>query len=102
MADKWASYVITAVRFNSADTHIEYVQVHDHEDGERLSAPTTQSRAEVVHLLESGYTYCTATLSGDSWYYGAAVRKVVIDNEKYIRTKNDGIKKDNLDNLPTF
>ncbi len=103
MAEKWASYVITSVRFNSAGTHVEYVQVRDHEDGERLSAPTTQSRSEVVQLIEAGYTFCTSTKGSDGkWKYGAAVKIVVIDNEKYIRTKNDGIKKDNLDNLPAF
>ncbi len=27
MADKWADYIITAVRFNSTGTHIEAVQI---------------------------------------------------------------------------
>jgi Protein of unknown function (DUF3892) len=102
MADKWADYVITAVRFNTTGTHIESVQVRQ-DDGESIGAATTTSRSEVVRLLEAGYTFCTAT-KGDNgkWNKGAAVKIIVIDGNKFIRTKNDGIEKDNLDDLPTF
>jgi hypothetical protein len=103
MADKWADYVITAVRFNAAGTHIESVQVRQ-DDGETISAATTTtSRSEVVRLLEAGYTFCTATMGNDGkWNKGAAVKIVEIDDQKFIRTKADGTKSDNLDNLPTF
>jgi hypothetical protein len=30
------------------------------------------------------------------------VKVVTIDGEKFIKTKADGVKKDNLDNLPDF
>ena len=102
MATKWASYIITAVRFNSAGTHIEEVQTREH-TGDALTAATARSRASVVSLLESGSTFCTATKGSDElWYKGAMVKIVTIESTKYIKTKADGIKKDNLDNLPTF
>ena len=28
MTDKWADYLISAVRYNAAETHIEKVRVH--------------------------------------------------------------------------
>jgi hypothetical protein len=102
MADKWADYVITAVRFNITGTHIESVQVRQ-DDGESIGAATTTSRSDVVRLLEAGYTFCTATMGDNGkWNKGATVKIVEIDNQKFIRTKADGTKADNLDNLPAF
>jgi hypothetical protein len=101
MADKWADYV-TAVRFNTTGTHIESVQVRK-DDGESIGAATATSRSEVVRLLEAGYTFCTATLgTNGKWHKGAAVKIVVIDDQKFIRTRADSTKSDNLDNLPNF
>lgn len=99
---KWADYVITRVRFNSAGTHIEEVETYEHIDDE-LTNRTTKSRSSVVAQIESGYTFCTATKDSDGTYsYGAAVKVVTIHGEKFIKTKDDGSKQDNLDNLPTF
>ena len=102
MADKWADYVITRVRFNSAGTHIEEVETYEHTGAEPTNQ-TTRSRHTVVTQIESGYTYCTGTKGSDGkWHKGAEVKVVTIDGEKYIKTKADKTKKDNLDNLPTF
>jgi hypothetical protein len=99
---KWADYLIIAVRFNSAKTHIDEVEVCA-DNGDTTGSPTKIKRSTVVSKLESGYTYCTATLGSDKkWYKGAMVKIVTIEGTKYIKTKADGIKKDNLDNLPTF
>jgi hypothetical protein len=103
MADKWADFVITAVRFNSADTHIEYVQAREDKGSTISESPTTKSRDTVVTQLEGSYTFCTATKNSDGkWAKGAMVKIVTIEGAKFIKTKADGIKKDNLDNLPTF
>lgn len=65
--------------------------------------PRRQVGTKWVRLLEGGYTFCTATLGNDGkWHKGAAVKIYKYDGEKYIKTKADGIKKDNLDNLPKF
>ncbi len=102
MAIKWADYVITRVHFNSAGTHIEEVETYEH-TGTELTNCATKTRSSVITSIDSGYTYCTATKGSDGkYYYGAAVKVVMIDSEKFIKTKADGIKKDNLDNLPTF
>jgi hypothetical protein len=102
MATKWADYIITAVRFNLAGTHIQAVQIRA-DEGDKAGSPSETTRAQVVTWLESGYTFCTATIGGNgNWQKGAPVKIVVIDNQKFIRTKADGTKADNLDNLPTF
>jgi Protein of unknown function (DUF3892) len=102
MAAKWADYLITAKRFNSAKTHIDEVEVCA-DNGDTTGSPTRIKRATVVSKLDSGYTYCTATLSSDKKLQkGAEVKIYKYEGEKFIKTKADGIKKDNLDNLPTF
>lgn len=98
---KWADYLITAVSFNASGTHIEAVEIRPDEDDKAGSASQI-SRAQVVAWLESGYTFCTATASGGNWQKGAEVKIYEYDSEKFIKTKADGIKKDNLDDLPTF
>ena len=102
MTDKSADYLITKVRFNNAKTHIDEVEVRA-DTGDTAGAPAEIKRSTVVSKLEAGYTYCTATLGGNSkWQKGAEVKIYTYDGEKFIKTKADGVKKDNLDNLPTF
>jgi Protein of unknown function (DUF3892) len=102
VAAKWADYVITRVRFNAAGTHIEQVRLYE-DDGERLVNETTKTRSSVVAEIEAGYSYCTATEDrGGKWQKGAEVKVVTIQREKFIKTKADDIRRDNLDDLATF
>jgi hypothetical protein len=101
MATKWADYIITAVRFNSTATHIEAVQIRA-DNGDSAGDASEATRTQIVNSIDSGTTYCTATVSDKKWHKGAAVKVVVIDNQKFIKTKADNSKADNLDNLPTF
>jgi len=102
VAEKWADYLITAVRFNNAGTHIEAVQIRT-DNGDTAGSASNASRAQVVAWLESRYTFCTATKASDgNWQKGAPVKIVVIDNQNFIKTKADRTKADNLDYLPTF
>jgi hypothetical protein len=47
MAEKWADYLITAVRFNSAGTHIDSVQARE-DKGDTAGPAGEASRTEVV------------------------------------------------------
>jgi len=102
MTKKWADYVITAVRFNTAGTHIEAVQRRA-DNGDSAGTPTEAKRSTIVSSIEAGTSYCTATKGSDgNLQKGAEVKIVKIDGEKFLKTKTDGVKKDNLDKLPTF
>jgi Protein of unknown function (DUF3892) len=102
MASKWADYVVTAVRFNTAGTHIEELRVFE-DTGDELTNQTTKTRSSVALQIDNGYTYCTATKGSDGKFVrGADVKVVTIEGEKFLKTKADGRKEDNLDNLPTF
>ncbi len=102
MADKWADYVITRVRFNAAGTHIENVETYEH-SGTSLTNQGSRTRSSVVSAIDSGTSFCTATKNSNGTYsYGAIVKVMTIDGERFIKTKSDKVKNDNLDNLPTF
>jgi hypothetical protein len=99
---KWADYLITAVRFNAAGTHIEAVQYRE-DKGDSAGSASEALRSKVIEWIERGYSFCTATKGSDgNWHKGAIVKVVIIDGKQFIRTKSDGIAEDNLDNLPSF
>jgi Protein of unknown function (DUF3892) len=102
---KWADYIISAVRFNAAGTHIRLVRTHVDDGGKNLNPATAnESREFVIANLAEGRSYVTTVLNvNDSeWICGAAVHIVTINGEKFIKTTADKSKTDNLDNLPTF
>ena len=102
MADKWADYLISAVRYNAAETHINQVEVRE-DNGDSVGSPSSRARADVVKGLEGGYTFVTITKgSNDKWQRGAEVRIIEVNGTKYIRTDADATPEDNLESLPTF
>jgi len=102
MRERWADYLISAVRYNAAETHIEEVRVHD-DLGDTVGPPLMIKRTTVVERLEGGYTFVTIVKSSDgSWRKGARVRVVTVRGTKFIRTDADRTAEDNLGNLPRF
>ena len=55
MPSKWADYLITAVRYSQAGTHIDTVQVRA-DNGDRAGAATTASRTQIVSWIEAGWS----------------------------------------------
>jgi hypothetical protein len=104
MASKWADYLISAVRYNAAETHITVVRCHP-DNGDSVGSASERARERVVALLDGGTTFMTIYQNPDDttkWKKGAEVRVVTIDGTKYIRTDADRIKADNLGDLPRF
>jgi hypothetical protein len=101
MADKWADYLISAVRYNQAETHIEAVQVRT-DDGEKVSQPSRLTRDEVIKMLGEGSTFITIYAKDGKWHRGANMKTLVVDGETWIRTDADRTKADNLGDLPRF
>lgn len=101
---KWADYLITRVRFNSAGTHIDQVEVAD-DLGDKVGPKRTEKRGAVIANLAAKKTYVTAPPSVDQTANvtkGAAVSTVIVSGTEYIRTDANKTARDNLDNLPTF
>lgn len=103
MSEKWADFLIDAVRFNSQHTHIDLVRCRA-DLGDKVSDSTVQfSRQQVIAKIRAGIKFCTIYKGENgNWKRGAAVIIVTIDGEEFIKTVSDKIKKDNLDNLPEF
>jgi hypothetical protein len=103
MATKWADYLISAVQYNAAGTHIAKVRAHP-DNGDSVGPGTEVSRSRVVSLLGAGTTFATITRdnANNKWNRGADVGVITVDGEKYIRTDRDKTKKDNLGQLPRF
>lgn len=101
---KWADYVITRVRYNSAGTHIDQVEAaNDGEDG--IGPKRNESRATVLANIKAKKTYVTAPPSktdAGKVTKGASVGTVVVSGTEYVRTDANQTARDNLDNLPTY
>ena len=100
---KWADYVISDVRYNAEETHIEKVKVHV-DLGETVGkAEEEQTRATIVANIKSGITYVTGVKKPDgNWDRGEDVRIIEVDNKEFIRTDANAKASDNLGNLPRF
>ena len=81
-------YVITRVRFNSAGTHIEEVEMYEH-TGTELTNPHHQEPQQRCNLNRlRPHLSCTATKNSDGTYaYGAEVKVVTMRTEKFIKQK---------------
>jgi hypothetical protein len=99
---KWADYGISAVRFNSADTHIDKVRAHPDNDA-TIGTPVEFARASVVAALKQNTTFVTIFKGGDgNWKKGQPVYIIKINGTEYIKTVDNGKAVDNLDELPEF
>lgn len=99
---KWADYLISEVQFNDADTHIVKVKVHKDND-DTVGGLSVWTRQDVIDSIDKGYTFATIYQnSAGNWTFGAKVITVTIEGTRYIKTRADNTKKDNLDNLPRF
>ena len=99
---KWADYLISAVHYDSEETHIEKVKEHE-DKGETVGGASIVSRKDVVKKLKHGNTYITIYKDSDNkWKKGEDVHVVKIDGEEFIRTDKNQKKEDNLGELPEF
>ena len=100
--EKWADYLISAVRYNPEHTRI--IKVREHEDlGDKVGQATEVTRQEVISKIKQGKKYMTIFRTKDGkWKRGEEVHILTIDGEEFIRTDANKIKADNLGNLPEF
>lgn len=98
---KWADYLVSAVRFNVHGTHIESIRCHE-DHGEMFGDAKVFSRETVVKAVQNGKTFATIARQQDGKYrYGAPLQTVTL-SYVYLKTKSDNIIQDNLDELPVF
>lgn len=100
---KWADYLISAIRLNSARTHIAELRVHEDHDTS-VGAGGTWTRLQVItqieRLVKSFKTIYED--AGGNWRRGEDVHVVHVGGQKYLRTDPDETPLDNLGELPEF
>lgn len=101
MVDKWADYLISAVRYDANHTHIDKVEIRE-DKGEKIGVPYEETRPAVISNHKKGKTYCTITKGKDGWNKGAMVEILSVNGKEFIRTDKNQIEADNLGELPEF
>ncbi|MGE5188211.1 MAG: DUF3892 domain-containing protein [Betaproteobacteria bacterium] len=100
---KWADYLISAVRSGPTTAHIDSVEVHS-DFGCVVCETLIVTRGEVIANLKKGCTYTTIhkTAMG-KWRKGDDVCLVNVNGEVYIKAgANDCKPQDNFENVPEF
>lgn len=96
-----AEYGIVAVKFNSANTHVDKFRCRPIDAG-NLGNQIDLTRVDVVSSIKNKNTFVTITQgSNGKWVRGAPVEIFPVTTE-FLKTVKDNSLKDNLDNLPSF
>lgn len=100
--EKWADYLISAVRYNADHTHITYVRAHE-DSGESVGEGKTYTRQTIVNAINKGTTFFTIYKNSDGkWSKGQKVYVIKVNGVSYLKTIDNGKEEDNLENLPEF
>ncbi len=96
-------YYVSAVNYNSDNTHIQELKVHKVENGKfDPSKSEKMTRPKVIDLMNSKKTFITIVKKSENeWKFGAVLEIFPVTTE-YLKTKKDNSTKDNLENLPGF
>ena len=99
--EKWADYLIFAVKTNSNQTHIDSVEVHS-DFRSTVHETLNLTRNDIINNIIKGFTYTTVykTKTG-KFLKGENINLTNVNGQDYLRTdtKNDAAS-DNFDNIP--
>ena len=101
--DKWADCLISAVKTNPDQIHIDFVECHS-DFGCVVCENIIVSRTDVILKIKKGCTYATVfrTPMG-KWRKGQEVHLVNVDGKDYLRTDlKNNVASDNFDDVPEF
>lgn len=100
--EKWADFLISAVRYDSLHAHIEQVEVHE-DNGDSVGDGKIYNRQAIVDAINKGTTFVTIYKNNEGKYNkGQKVYVIKVNNVGYIKTVDNKKEADNLENLPEF
>ena len=100
--DKWADYLISAVRSNPGMQSIDSVEVHS-DFGNIVCETCIMPRALVIEQIKNGRRFATVFRTPIvKWRKGQDVRVVTVGGVDYLRTDSNSVASDNFDNVPEF
>ena len=98
--EKWADFVITAVKRGPEIGVISQVQQHL-DKGNEFGKPEMVDKIQVAHNIRKGKKYITAyKINETDWKKGDRVRTFLKDGLPYIRNDENIVASDNLGELP--
>ncbi|MDD2067823.1 DUF3892 domain-containing protein [Pseudomonas putida] len=95
------NYYVSAVEYNSDDSHIAKLRVHEVGSDGKFKPSVIMTRPQVVELIKKNKTFSTMTKVGGEWKGGAALQVIPVTTD-YLKTKKDSTTRDNLENLPSI
>ncbi len=74
-----------------------------HQDnGDSFGPPAEHERAVIVKAIKDGVTFITIPQANGQWQKGQPVYVIRVNGVEYIKTVDNGLPRDNLENLPEF
>ena len=101
--DKWADYLISAVKTSSHQIHVDFLECHS-DFGCVVCEHIVLSRTDIISKIKTGCTYVTVFRTAiGKWRKGQDVHLVVVDGKEFIRTDlKNSVASDNFDDVPEF
>jgi hypothetical protein len=101
--DKWADYLISAVKTDSDQKLVNFVECHS-DFGGIVCEHVILSRNELISKMKTGCTYATVFRTAiGKWRKGQDVHLVIVDCKEFVRTDlKNTVASDNFDDLPEF
>ena len=101
MIDKWADYLISAVKTSHDQIYIDFVECHS-DFGCVVCEHIIISRTDLISKIKNGCTYATVfrTPMG-KWRKGQDVHLVTVNGEEFLRTDlKNNVASDNFEEVP--
>lgn len=95
-------YYVSAIEYNSDNTHIAKLRVHTVNDDGKSDFSKFQdlTRPQVVDFIKKGKSFSTVTKNAEGkWKLGQKLEIIQVTTD-YVKSKNDNSTRDNLENLP--
>lgn len=100
---RWADYLISMVKYDESKTRIVSVEVREDLGNAVSYKPEIISRESLLQRIEHKKRYMTVIEnSNGSWSKGKKVEVILVNEQKFLKTLNDGIAKDYLEGVPEF
>jgi len=95
-------YYIEKVRYNKDHTRIIWVSVRE-DSRSKLSGAYNMVRTKLMSLIQDGKQFMTIFRNEEGKYRkGQKISLIPVKGVEYIRTDQDPLEKDQLENLPEF
>lgn len=95
------NFCITGVKYDSEETLIGIVKIHQNLDGE-MSEAYYWFRESVLNYIKAGYSIWTAHEENGQWQKGEQVIIDTVNETEFIKTNQDDTPKDNLGNIDSL